>query len=169
MRTTAEARAGLSILEILILLVLVAILFFVALPILLRSRVLSHEATAIQTLWHIHYKELDYQQNMMGKVGTLAELALVKGINPALATGPVAGYRYRLEITPPEVNAPHLEPASGGTGPAWWCQTVPEIFGSTGERSFHVDQSGVIRAKNSGDGEFRSPAEALQWTPIKEE
>lgn len=164
MRHLRAGRAGISAVEVLILLMILAILFFVALPILLRSRILNHEAAAIETLRLIYKEQGNYQQTM-GKVGTLGDLVLVKRLDPAILAGPVAGYKYHLEVAAGAA-APHEAPrADSGT---WWVQAVPEVHGSTGDRSFFMDQTGVIREKDTGDGELHPPSETLGWGINKE-
>ncbi|MBI5365987.1 MAG: hypothetical protein HZA54_03025 [Planctomycetes bacterium] len=173
-RPPPERMRGLSLIEILILLIILGILFFVALPILRRSRILNHEATAISTLGLIRDQQVAYQQSM-GKLGTLSDLALVNRIDPALATVPVAGYRYRLTLGATEAEGgggaagagPHVE---GGAGSGtWWCMAAPEAYGVTGERLFFVDQSGVMRARETGGADFETPETAVTWHAIKDE
>ncbi|MBI3269835.1 MAG: hypothetical protein HYZ53_12490 [Planctomycetes bacterium] len=189
MRCARAGRSGLSLVEVLILVMILLILFLVALPILLRSRILNHEGVAIQTLRLIYNQELAYQQTI-GRLGTLAELVQVKRLDAAILAGPVAGYKYRMELIEPrgktarttDLSDPargprELEPADPKGGErdpvesptTWSCQSVPELRGSTGERSFHLDQTGAIHAKDTGDDKFHPPDEAIRWPLIKEE
>ena len=80
---TKRAPLGLTLIELLIVLVVIAILVTIALPNLLSARIATYETSAISTMHQIieaqvHFsnaKAADVDQNGIGEFGTFAELA----------------------------------------------------------------------------------------------
>jgi hypothetical protein len=67
-----------------------------------------------------------------------------------MATGNRYGYKFTIEIK---------EGGTGGISPRFQIVAVPLSYGSSGRRSFYIDETGVIRgADNRG-------AEATELTP----
>jgi type II secretory pathway pseudopilin PulG len=126
------AIAGLVLSSLSALAVPFAIVMAIAIPNLLASRRAANEGSALASLRRIQSAEATYQATRgNGHFGQLDELASEGLINPAL-TGPHNGYRFTI------VSAP------GAKG--FECVGVPLTYGSSGIRSFYVDETGVIRA-----------------------
>ena len=118
----------------------IAIIAAIAIPNLLASRRAANEGSAIYSLRQISAAEATYQANF-GKYATLDELAAQNLIDTRLATGTKNGYNFAVELTTDDENL-------GGfavTG-------VPITYRSTGNRSFYVDETQVIRAADSSGG-----------------
>ena len=117
----------------------IGIIAAIAIPNLLASRRAANEGSAIYSLRQISSAQAMYQSNF-GKFATLNELAAQNLIDSKLATGTKNGYRFAIELTANEDNVEGY----AVTG-------VPVTYRSTGNRSFYVDESQVLRfADNSG-------------------
>ena len=113
----------------------------IAIPNLLASRRAANEGSAMSSLRTLSSAEMTYQATSGdGKFGTLSELAAANLIDSKLATGTKNGYIFTLELTTNELDAPGFE-----------VMGVPMTYGSTGIRSFYIDETGVMRGgDNSG-------------------
>ena len=111
----------------------------IAIPNLMASYRAANEGSAIFSLRQISSAQAMYQGNF-GKFGTLSDLAAQNLIDSKLATGTKNGYRFAIELTTNEENVEGF----AVTG-------VPVTYRSTGNRSFYVDETQVVRvADNSG-------------------
>jgi type II secretory pathway pseudopilin PulG len=120
-------------------LVPIGIIAAIAIPNLLASRRAANEGSAIYSLRQISSAQAMYQTTF-GKFGTLSDLAAQNLIDSKLATGTKNGYHFAIELTTNEENVEGY----AVTG-------VPVTYRSTGNRSFFVDETQVLRvADNSG-------------------
>lgn len=116
----------------------IGIIAAIAIPNLLASRRAANEGSAIYSLRQISAAQAMYQGNY-GKFATLDELAAQNLIDSKLGSGTKNGYRFAIELT----NEDNVE-GFAVTG-------VPVTYRSTGNRSFYVDETQVVRvADNSG-------------------
>ena len=116
----------------------------IAIPNLLASRKAANEASAQSSLRTLHAAEATYQATKgNGKYGTLNELAANNLIDLRLASGTKSGYRFTVELTTDDMNYPGFTVVG-----------VPMTYGATGSgnRSFYIDETGVIRAADYGSG-----------------
>jgi type IV pilus assembly protein PilA len=117
----------------------IGVIAAIAIPNLLAARRAANEGSAIFSIRQISAAEITYQNNF-GKYATLNELAAQNLIDTRLATGTKNGYAFAIELTTTEANAQGF----GVTG-------VPVTYRSTGNRSFYVDETQVVRVvDNSG-------------------
>lgn len=116
----------------------VGIVAAIAIPNLLAARRAANEASAIHSIKTISSAEVVYQSSL-AKFGTLEELAANGLIDKNLASGNKNGYRF--EIILDSANPETFEV----TG-------VPVTYGSSGTRSFYVDETFVIRAGDNSGG-----------------
>ena len=127
----------------LVSLVPTGIIASIAIPNLLASRKAANEASAMSSLRTLHAAEATYQSTAgNGKFGTLNELAAMNLIDSKLAAGKKNGYNFTVEVTISETDLPGFSVVG-----------VPMTYGTTGSgnRSFYLDETGVIRAAdNSG-------------------
>jgi len=139
-RSLAIAALVLNILS-LVSFVPMGIIAAIAVPNLLASRRAANEGSAQSSLRTLHSAEATYQATRgQGKYGTLSELAAEGLIDSRLASGTKNGYVFTVELTTSDLNYPGFEVVG-----------VPMTYGSTGIRSFYIDETGVIRAgDNSG-------------------
>ncbi|HKG61743.1 MAG TPA: DUF4190 domain-containing protein [Pyrinomonadaceae bacterium] len=116
----------------------------IAIPNLLASRKAANEASAISSLRTLHAAEATYQATRgNGKFGTLSELAADNLIDLRLASGTKNGYRFTVELTTDETSYPGFTVVG-----------VPMTYGTSGSgnRSFYIDETGVIRAADYSGG-----------------
>ena len=93
----------------------------------------ANEAAAQARLRSIVTAEMAYQFEGEGNYATLDEL-VKKGAMSDPSQGKLTGYRFDVKVKP------------GG----FEVTAVPERFGISGNRSFYVDESRVLRAANKG-------------------
>lgn len=131
------ALAGIIISSISILMFLyIAVVAAIAIPNLMASRRAADEASAITSLRNLNSAEATYQATAgAGNYGSLDELYRAGLIDAQLASKNKNGYRFEITATPHS----SLEPAK------FEVAATPLTYGTTGTRSFFIDETGVIR------------------------
>jgi len=94
-----------------------------------RARMAAQEAAAIHRISTIHVAEVQYFSMNNKYAASLAELATLDLIPKPLAEGKDGGYIFKVTLLPN----------------GYAVTATPEIYGSTGNRSFYSDQTLVIR------------------------
>lgn len=131
-------RRGLTVVELIIVVGIIATLAVLAIPGLLSSRKNSNEASAIGTLRLLAtsqtaFREADKDSDGQADyAGTLAELAQANLVDDLVGSGSKHGYVFDLGRSPTRPDT------------LWFALGSPAVPGSTGDRWFGVNHAGVI-------------------------
>ena len=133
-----------------VVLIPIMVIAAISIPNLLASRRAANESGAIRSLRVLHQAEQTYQATKgQGNYGTLSDLHSESLISADMARDVRSGYRFKVEVFKAGIGSPA----------AFAVMAVPTEYGSTGRRSFFVDETGVIR------GEDNHGLEASKATP----
>ncbi len=141
-----NSKKGFSLIELLIVVAIILIIAAIAIPNLLRSRIAANEASAVGSLRTINTAEITYNTTYGATVGFAALSAMGPtsgaGVSPTstaaglldatLAAGSKSGYSFTAV-------------ASGTNNAVYESTAAPLVVGSTGQRYFCSDASGVIQ------------------------
>ena len=138
-RNRSPRRRGFSLIELLIVIAIILIIITMAAPKFTQARKFANETSAVQSIKTINGVQYQYQ-SQFGKFATsLAELGPPQSGDPGpaasdlipgdLAAGEKSGFRFTLS----------------GSESGYVIHAAPATFGTTGNRTFYSDQTGVIR------------------------
>lgn len=147
-------KPGFTLLELMIIVSILAVLLAIALPLLMRARMSANEASAISCIRTISSAQMafagssiyDDNGDGMSDYGTMAQLADPNGpgaspfVDEVLGTGTKSGYSFAIEVTL----------GAAGVAPDFVCTAVPLRPGWSGQKSYFVDSTGVIRFNADG-------------------
>jgi type IV pilus assembly protein PilA len=154
-RKLSSQQKGFSLIELLIVVAIILIIAAIAIPNLLRARIAANEASAVGSVRSMVTAEVSYSStwglgfaaaitNLGGALPCTASAATACILDPIITvTGIKSG--YKLKAT-----------GAGGAGTAanpntsFEASAVPVAVGTTGQRTFCSDESGVVRFDPAG-------------------
>jgi type IV pilus assembly protein PilA len=148
--TKLDTNRGFSLIELLVVVAVILILAGISIPNFIRAKMAANESSAVQGLRTITTAQVSYSTTWgiaygIGYAPTLADMGPTAGtpgptsadlIDAVLASGTKSGYVFTL--TP-------LTYDSVGNVITYAMNADPLVVGSTGQRHFFTDQTGVIR------------------------
>lgn len=148
---------GFSLIELLIVVAIILIIAAIAIPNLLRAKIAANEASAVGSLRTINTAAVEYSTTYGGYPTTLLSLGGPAGgtaastsaelIDAVLASGSKSGYTFAYTTGTTD---------SSGNVWSYTLTATPTSVGTTGQRRFFTDQSGVIRANTTGTANINS-------------
>ena len=129
---------GFSLIELIVVIAIIFVLLAIAIPNAMNVRRNTLEAIVMREIQTIHQAQVQYMSQFGKYAGGLEELGPPKSgsegpraanlIPASLASGEKDGYLFTLKETPE----------------GYVINANPKVFGSTGRRTFYLDQNGVI-------------------------
>ncbi len=129
-----KKEQGFTLIELMIVVAIIAIIAAIAIPSLLNARKAGNETSAISSLRTCGTVNEQYRTRFQTYAGSLANLSAAGYIDSVLASGTKSGYTF----------------AYTGSTNTWTISSTPGTAGTTGDRGFFADQSGVIRFAATG-------------------
>ena len=139
-----KKQKGFSLIELLIVVAIILIIAAIAIPNLLKSKMAANESSAVGSVRTINTGEVTYAAGCpnVGYSSSLTELntganctAGFNIIDNVLATGAKSGYTFAYAAAPDATKLINT----------YTLTAVPGVVGTTGQRGFYSDQTGVIR------------------------
>jgi type IV pilus assembly protein PilA len=150
MKEMRSRQKGFSLIELLIVVAIILIIAAIAIPNLMKSRMAANESSAVGSVRTINTAEVGYAASCpaIGYSGSLTELntgAICQGgtglIDTFLAAGTKSGYTFAYTPGPAAAN---------GVVTTYTVTGLPLTVGTSGQRGFYSDQTGVTTYTQDG-------------------
>jgi type IV pilus assembly protein PilA len=147
-----KKHSGFSLIELLIVVAIILIISAIAIPSYMRSRMQANEASAVGSLRMINTAAVTYSSTYVD-VGFPPDLVDMGGANPCTASSTTACLLDELVSSGTKSGYSFVWVGDGATpSVAYTANATPLVVGSSGQRMFCTDQTGVIRFDASGAG-----------------
>ena len=166
--TGAKIKNGFSLIELLIVVAIILIIAVISIPNLLRSKIAANEASAVGSVRTVNVAVVEYQSVYGNYPASLIQIGSTEQapttcnnaqlIDPQLTTGIKSG--YNVQIVPGAHAAPSSSLPQGCTAgftDGYVVTANPMTIGTTGQRAFCSDATGVIRSDPSGTATYNAP------------
>ena len=148
-------QKGFSLIELLIVVAIILIIAAIAIPNLLRSKMAANEASAVGSMRTLNTAAVTYSTTYGGYPSALSNLGPATPatstsadlVDSVLAGGTKSGYAFTWSAGAPDAS---------GNIQSYSIASAPITVGTTGQRYFYTDQSGVIRANAGGTANINS-------------
>ena len=153
---------GFSLIELLIVVAIILIIAAIAIPNLLRSRMAANEASAVGSIRTTNVAAISYNSTYgngypptmaaMGTTGTSAvSCTNAEFLDAVLTTGTKSGYAFTFTHGSTQMTSAASSCTGGyGYSDGYVIQASPVTEGTTGQRGFCSDPTGVIRFNTTG-------------------
>ncbi len=149
-------KKGFSLIELLIVVAIILIIAAIAIPNLLRARITANETSAVGSVRTINTSAVQYSSTYgNGFPPGLAQLDGAGGgavscnaaglIDSVLGAAPFTKSGYTFVLAPGALLAVAAPTCAAPGGNTYIVTATPVTVGTTGQRMFCTDQSGVIR------------------------
>lgn len=177
-------QKGFSLIELLIVVAIILIIAAIAIPNLLRSKMAANEASAVGSIRTIVTADITYSTTYGNQFApALTDLGpvvgggaancqaaglldpLLSGVNPASATPQKSGYQFTYTGTGAATAPVPAGCAAGQAGFVIAAQPITQ--GTTGNRSFCADETGVLYDDPTGATLAKTEATCEALTPLQ--
>jgi type IV pilus assembly protein PilA len=167
-REMRNRQKGFSLIELLVVVAIILIIAAIAIPNLLRSKMAANESSAVGSLRTLNTAEVTYAA-AYNDTGYSADLPSLGGDPATCATTATVAQACLVDNTLALSTAAatahsgyfftyNLNGVAGGINTAYTLLASPANAGTTGQRFFFTDESGVIRYGLTGAADTTSSA-----------